>query len=177
MIMKARSRLVRREIRRKKNVSSQSSQDGHRSIRRLFAIMRTWRVRSCIIRTERGVGYIFTAPVEVLWSGGVAPQGRRQVSDVAEFPVSEIIAQRGFSTFDREKYWRAVMLNLSNLSKLDLSAIDIRTTTSAEREAVIREAMRRARDEGAAVMRDLINGSGSCWARSQAAARQRGPGR
>jgi hypothetical protein len=86
----------------------------------------------------------------------VAPQGRRQVSDVAEFPVSEIIAQRGFSTFDREKYWRAVMLNLSNLSKLDLSAIDIRTTTSAEREAVIREAMRRARDERAAVMRDLI---------------------
>jgi hypothetical protein len=81
---------------------------------------------------------------------------RRQVSDVAERPVSEIVAQRGLSTFDREKHWRAVMPNLSNLSKLDLSAIDIRAMTSAEREAVIREAMRRARDERAAVMRDLI---------------------
>jgi hypothetical protein len=79
-----------------------------------------------------------------------------QVSDVAECPVSEIVAQRGLSTFDREKHWRAVMLNHSNLSKLDLSAIDIRTMTSAEQEAVIREAMRRARDERAAVMRDLI---------------------
>jgi hypothetical protein len=43
---------------------------------------------------------------------------RRQASDVAERPVSEIVAQRGLSTFDREKHWRAVMLNLSNLSKL-----------------------------------------------------------
>jgi hypothetical protein len=88
--------------------------------------------------------------------GGAAPQDRRQVSDVAEFPVSEIVAQRGFSTFDREKHWRAVMLNVSNLSKLDLSAIDIRTMTPDEREAVIREVMRRARAARAAVMRDLI---------------------
>jgi hypothetical protein len=48
------------------------------------------------------------------------------------------------------------MLNVSNLSKLDLSAIDIRTMTPAEREAVIREAMRRAHAERAAMTRDLI---------------------
>jgi len=48
------------------------------------------------------------------------------------------------------------MLNVSDLSKLDLSAIDIRTMMPAEREAVVREVMRRARAERAAVMRDLI---------------------
>jgi hypothetical protein len=125
-------------------------------LRRLFAIMRTWRVRSREHqdRTRRRLHFHGAGRDFVIRRA--APEDRRQVSDVAECPVSEIFAQHGFSTFDREKHWRAVMLNVSNLSKLDLSAIDIRTMTPAEREAVIREAMRRARAERAAVMRDLI---------------------
>jgi hypothetical protein len=47
------------------------------------------------------------------------------------------------------------MLDVSNLGKVDLSAIDTREITSDEWEAVKREAIRRAHAERARVVRDL----------------------
>lgn len=55
------------------------------------------------------------------------------------------------------------MLHGSNLSGLDLSTIDLRTVTPEEREAVIREVIRRARAERDKMMPDLIRWLRSCW--------------
>jgi hypothetical protein len=48
------------------------------------------------------------------------------------------------------------MLNLSKLSELDPSTIDMYRITPEEREAVVREAARRAHAARDNVMRDLI---------------------
>jgi hypothetical protein len=55
-----------------------------------------------------------------------------------------------------------IMLN-EKLSECDLSAIDIRTITPEEWEAVKREVLRRAHAERAKVMRDLIKRLRSWW--------------
>ena len=49
------------------------------------------------------------------------------------------------------------------LSELDPSAVDMRVITPKEREAVMREATRRANAERAKLVRDLINWLGSWW--------------
>lgn len=55
------------------------------------------------------------------------------------------------------------MLNVSKLSELDLSAIDVRRMTTEERDAVTREVIRRARAERAKLMHDLIKWLRSWW--------------
>ncbi len=57
------------------------------------------------------------------------------------------------------------MLNVSNLSKLHLSTINLRTITSEEREAAIREVIRRAHAGRAKVMYGLVKRLRSCLSR------------
>ena len=66
------------------------------------------------------------------------------------------------------------MLNVSKLGELDLSTIDLGVITPEEREAVIREAIRRGRAERNKVMRDLFRRLRSWW-RPRAATRSHGP--
>ena len=57
------------------------------------------------------------------------------------------------------------MLNVSKLKETDLSAIDVRTLTGAEWEAVKREVERRARAERAHVVGAVFKWLGSWWLR------------
>jgi hypothetical protein len=68
---------------------------------------------------------------------------------------------------DRENDRRAVMLNASNLGELDLSTIDLRATSSEERKALIREAIRRAQAERARLVRDVTKRLWPCSSRPQ----------
>jgi len=62
-----------------------------------------------------------------------------------------------------EKHWRSVMLNVSKLSEFDLSTIDVCSLRPEERDAVIREVIRRASAERARVMRALIKWPWLWW--------------
>jgi hypothetical protein len=59
------------------------------------------------------------------------------------------------------------MLNVSNLGKLGLSTTDLRTMTSEERQALIREVIRRAQAERAGLVHDVIRRLRSCLGRSR----------
>jgi hypothetical protein len=74
---------------------------------------------------------------------------RREYLEKLELPAIGSLPYR-----ERRK---APGLDISKLGELDLSAIDMRTITPEEREAVMREAARRAHAERAKLVHDLIN--------------------
>jgi hypothetical protein len=55
------------------------------------------------------------------------------------------------------------MRNVSNISELDISAINLRALTPEERKAVVREVSRRGYAERARLVHDLTNRLWSCF--------------